>query len=85
MQLSEIRKTLINVATLVIAIGTPILHETTGFLPEKWAYTVSLVVAAAGAVVHYLAPNETSDPTRVAGRSVRLEGEKPYGRHALPE
>lgn len=81
MQLSEIRKTVINVATLVVAVGTPLLHETTGFLPENVAYTVSLVVALAGAVVHYLTANETTDPNVAATQSVRLKA----GRHERPE
>jgi hypothetical protein len=73
MALSEIRKTIINMATLVVSIGSLIL----GFpgihlLPAPMSVTISLVVAVAGAVVHYLTPNVTNDPHVAATQSVRL-------------
>lgn len=78
MALSEIRKTIINVATLVVSIGSLIL----GFpgihlLPPTVSVVLSLVVAIAGAIVHYLTPNETDDPQIAATESVRLRQPKP--------
>ena len=72
MQISEITKTVVNVATLVVSVGTLILHYTNGFLPGSAAAVVSVVVAVAGAIVHYLAPNTTTNPHVAQTQSVRL-------------
>jgi hypothetical protein len=76
MQLSEINKTIINVCTLVVSVGTPILSFTTGILPPNVAFWISGVVAVAGAVVHWAVPNTTTDPQVAATQSVKL---KPAG------
>jgi hypothetical protein len=73
MELSQIKKTIINVATLVVAVGTPVLAYTTNLLPENVALVISAVVAGCGALVHYFAPNETSDPVVAETQSVRLK------------
>lgn len=73
MQLSEITKTVVNVATLVVSVGTLVLHYTNNFLPQNVATTVSVVVAVAGAIVHYLAPNTTTDPEVAKTQSVVLK------------
>lgn len=72
MQLSEITKSIVTFCTLVISVGTPILNMDLHWLPQGVANTISLVVAAAGLVVHYLAPNTTTNPTVAAEQSVRL-------------
>lgn len=72
MQLSEITKTIVNVATLIVSVGTLVLHYTTGFLPVNVATIISVTVAVAGAIVQYLAPNTTSDPEVARTQSVRL-------------
>lgn len=78
MQFSEVRKNAVAVATAIVAAGPWILNaEGATHLPNGLVAGISLVLGAAGWIVHYLAPNETSDPARVEGRSVRLEGTKP--------
>jgi protein-S-isoprenylcysteine O-methyltransferase Ste14 len=72
MQISEITKTIVNVATLIVSVGTLVLHYTTGFLPANVAVWISVIVGIAGAIVHYLAPNTTTDPTIAKTQSVRL-------------
>jgi hypothetical protein len=72
MQLSEVTKSIVNVATLVVSVGTMVLHYTTGFLPVNVATAISLIVAVAGAIIHYLAPNTTNDPVVAERQSVRL-------------
>lgn len=74
MQLSEITKTIVTAATLVVSVGTLILHETAGFLPVKVATAISVAVGVAGIIVHYFAPNTTTNPTVAATQSVRLRG-----------
>lgn len=83
MQLSEIRKNIVAVATTIVA-ATPWILQAEGVvhLGNTEIAIVSAVLGAAGWVVHYLAPNETSDPKRVEGRSVRLRGSKPVRRPA---
>lgn len=81
MELSAVTKTVVNVATLVVSVGTLVLHYTNGFLPANVAVWVSGIVAAAGAVVHFLAPNTTTDPVVAETQSVRLKGNKPARRH----
>lgn len=83
MQLSEIRKEVVAIATTVVA-ATPWVLQAEGVvhLPSSAIAVISIVLGAAGWIVHYLAPNETSNPERVAGRSVRLRGTKPVRRSA---
>lgn len=70
MQLSEITKSIVTAATLIVSIGTLVLH---GSLPANVATGISIAVGAAGLVVHYLAPNTTDDPQVAATQSVRLK------------
>lgn len=82
MQLSEIRKEVVAVAVTIVA-ATPWILQAEGVvhLPSAGIAVISVLLGVAGWIAHYLAPNETSDPKRVAGRSVRLRGTKPV-RHA---
>lgn len=75
MQLSEVKKSVINVLTLVLAIGTPALNYA-GILhlPGNVVLAVSTVLAIAGSVLHYLVPNTTTDPVVAQTQSVRLKG-----------
>ena len=83
MQLSEIRKTIVAIATTILTVGPWILKaEGVVHLPLPVTLAVSAVLAAAGWVVHYLTPNVTTDPARVQGRSVMLKGEKPLDQAA---
>lgn len=82
MQISEITKTIVNVATLVVSIGTLVLQYTTGFLPANVAFWISGGVALAGAVLQYLAPNTTTDPEVAKTQSVRLRVVKPPRKRA---
>lgn len=78
MQLSEIWKSVINVATTIVAASPWILNaEGVIHLPTSVVAVVSLVLGGAGWIVHYFTPNETSDSTRAVGRSVRVKGERP--------
>lgn len=78
MDLSAVKKSVINVLTLVIAIGTPaldylgVLH-----LPGNVALVISTVVGLAGAILHYLVPNTTTDPHIAKTQSVRLVSAHP--------
>lgn len=72
MQLSEITKSIVTAATLIVSVGTLILHETSGFLPGSAATVISVVVGVAGLIVHYLAPNTTTNPKVAERQSVRL-------------
>lgn len=73
MQLSSITKTIISVCTLVVSIGAPLLSYTTGWLPPQVSFVISGVVALAGSVLHYLAPNTTTDPELAKVQSVVLK------------
>lgn len=83
MQLSEIRKEVVTVATTIVA-ATPWVLQAEGVvhLSSTEVGVISAVLGVAGWIVHYFAPNETSNPERVAGRSVRLRGTKPVRRSA---
>jgi hypothetical protein len=72
MQFSEVTKSIVAVATIVVSVGTLVLQYTTGFLPENLALWISGIVGVAGAIIHYLAPNTTTDPEVAATQSVRL-------------
>ncbi|AYD82012.1 membrane protein [Mycobacterium phage Saguaro] len=71
-ELSEVRKTLITALGMVVAVGTYVLHNTVGFLPEGWATGISIGIGVATIVLNYLAPNETDSAERAVNRSVRL-------------
>lgn len=77
MQLSEVTKTVVNVLGLLIAVGGYAVNDATGLLPDGVAKWVAFGIGVATVVVSYLAPNQTTDPTRAVGRSVRVKGEKP--------
>lgn len=77
MQLSELTKTLVNVLGLVIAVGGYAVNDATGLVPDGVAKWIAFGIGVATVLVSYLAPNQTSDPSRAVGRSVRLKGEKP--------
>jgi hypothetical protein len=81
MQLSEIRKEIVAVATTIVA-ATPWILQAEGVvhLPSSVIGVISVVLGVAGWVAHYFAPNETASPQRVAGRSVRLKGTRPVRR-----
>lgn len=83
MQLSEIRKTIVAIATTIVAVGPWVLQaEGVIHMPLPITAVVSLVLGAAGWVAHYLAPNVTEVASRVQGRSVMLKGEKPLDQAA---
>lgn len=72
-EFSSITKAVIQVLTLVVAVGTPLLSYTTGILPEKVAYTISAVVGISGTILHYIAPNTTTNPEVAQSQSVKLK------------
>jgi hypothetical protein len=69
---TSVSKAIINVLTLIVAIGTPLLSYTTGVLPEKYALVISAVVGISGSVLHYITPNTTTNPVVAQTQSVRL-------------
>jgi len=74
MHLSEVNKAIINVLTLVVAVGTPLASLlNSDLVPAKVGVVVGGVVAVAGAVLHYFVPNTTTDPRVAATESVRLK------------
>lgn len=77
MQLSEAKKTIVNVLGLVVAVGGYAINDATGLVPEGAAKWIAFAIGVATIVVSYLATNTTTDPARVVGRSVALKGEKP--------
>jgi hypothetical protein len=79
MELSAVKKSVINVLTLVVAIGVPALAYSANILPENIALIVSTLVGVAGAVLHYLAPNTTTNPAIADTQSVKLVA----GRHEV--
>ena len=70
---SEVKKAVINVLTLILVIGTPtldyigVLH-----LPDNVVLALSTVIGIAGAVLHYLVPNTTTNPAVASTQSVKL-------------
>lgn len=70
---SSITKSIVYVLSMIVAVGTPILAYTTDFLPEKVALIISAVVGVSGSILHYLAPNTTTDPIVAQTQSVRLK------------
>lgn len=76
--LTEAKKTVITALGVIVAVGAPIVNEYASFLPAKDVAAISTVVGLATIALNYLAPNETAIAHRVAGRSVRLKGQKPH-------
>lgn len=73
MNLTSVRKTVINVLTVVVATGPWILYALNEFPGgEKAAALTSSVLGLAGVILHYLVPNITTDPTVAATQSVKL-------------
>jgi hypothetical protein len=72
-KLTAVKKTLINVLTLVGVIGAPTLqYANVIHLPGNDVLILSTVIGIAGSVLHYLAPNTTTDPNVAATQSVKL-------------
>lgn len=85
MSISEIRKQIIAVATTIVAAAPWIINaEGIVHLPNTVVAGISLVLGVAGWITHYLTANETNDPSRVEGRSVRLKGTTPTGQVTTP-
>lgn len=74
MQLSEVRKTVINVLTAVVTATPWILRamEVAPFKDTAVATTVSAVLGIVAIVLHYLVPNTTTLPEVAATSSVKL-------------
>lgn len=75
MQLSEIKKTVINVLTLIVTVG-PWIADAAGLvhLSTDSLTLLSTVLGLAGSVLHWLVPNTTTDPIVAQTQSVRLKG-----------
>lgn len=77
MQLSEIRKTIINVLTLAVGLGSePLFTQVLHWLPATDATLIGLVLGLCGAVLHYLTPNTTDSPARAQKISARYAAPK---------
>lgn len=77
MQLSEIKKSLINVLTIVVTAGPWILKAMNVFPGSEGtqiATLLSSVLGIAAVALHYLVPNTTTDPIVAQTQSVRLQG-----------
>lgn len=71
MQFSEIKKTVINVLTVVVTAGPWILDALNLFPGGTVAATlVSSVLGVAGVILHYLVPNTTDDPEKARTQSM---------------
>lgn len=81
MNLSSVRKTLINILTVVVTAG-PWVLKNLDLLPgtpdaqTQLAALVSSVLGIAAVVLHYLVPNTTTDPVVAANQSVKLVAPK---------
>lgn len=74
MNLSEIKKTVINVLTVVATAGPWVLDALHLFPGGTAAATVvSSVLGIIGTVLHYLAPNTTTNPKVAETQSVRMK------------
>jgi hypothetical protein len=69
--LSSVKKTVINVLTIVVTVG-PWIAQAVGVINVPAAALISGVLATAGAILHYLAPNTTTNPQVAATQSVKL-------------
>jgi hypothetical protein len=73
MNLTSIRKTVINVLTVVLTAG-PWILDALKLFPGGTAATatVSAVLGVIGVILHYLVPNTTTNPQVAATQSVKL-------------
>jgi hypothetical protein len=73
MSLSSVKKSVINVLTLVVTVG-PLILQVVGAIHLDPAVlgAVTGVLALAGSALHYLSPNTTTDATVAATQSVKL-------------
>lgn len=72
-QLSEVYKALIQVLTLIVAIGAPTLDYLGAIhVPGNTVLIFSGIVGVAGSVLHYLVPNTTTNAAVAAAQSVKL-------------
>lgn len=73
MTISSIKKTIINVLTVVVTTGPWVLHALNMFPGGTAAATlVSVALGIAGIVLHWLVPNTTTNPNVAATQSVKL-------------
>lgn len=79
MSLSSIRKSVINVLTIVVTATPWILSEMNvePFKGTATAAVVSSVLGLIGVALHYKVPNTTTDPTVAATQSVKLVDPSP--------
>ena len=73
MNFTSVKKTVINVLTLVLTVG-PLILQVAGaiHLDPSLLALITGGLAVAGSVLHYLAPNTTTDPDVAANQSVKL-------------
>lgn len=79
MSFSSIRKSVINVFTVIVT-ATPWILSAMSVPPFKdtaTAVVVSSVLGLIGAALHYKVPNVTTDPTVAATQSVKLVSPSP--------
>jgi hypothetical protein len=69
--LSSVKKTVINVLTIVVTVG-PWVAQAVGAINVPAAAVISSGLALVGAVLHYLVPNTTTNPQVAATQSVKL-------------
>jgi hypothetical protein len=75
MNLSSIRKTVINVLTILVTAGPWILKAMNVFPGTNGTVVATLlssVLGFAAVALHYLVPNTTTDPLVAANQSVKL-------------
>lgn len=72
-EFSAIKKAVINVLTLIVAIGAPTLdYLGVIHVPGNVVLIFSGVIGVAGTILHYLVPNTTTNPAVAAAQSVKL-------------
>jgi len=71
MNLSRVKKSVISVLTIIVTVG-PWIANAVGVINLPAAAVISGVLALAGSVLHYLAPNTTTDPNVAQTQSVKL-------------
>jgi len=74
--LGEASKTIITAVGLIVALATEALPAVTDLSPQG-AHILSAIIGIGTVILNYAVPNETTNPARAVGRSVRLKGEKP--------
>jgi protein-S-isoprenylcysteine O-methyltransferase Ste14 len=73
MNLSSVKKAVINVLTLVLSVGPWILEAANAIHVDPTTLAgITGVLAVIGSIVHYLAPNTTTNPDVAATQSVKL-------------